>query len=173
MKNDNVEDYGISGIGHIESLWISKNRKTSIKTNLLTNYYGDFYAYDNDIRRQKESFNGINPVHNYTLFQSELGYEITSKTKTILKIAHVYRKVGTLNEIELGIQKKQVGFTIGQTFPSPTLPNWVENSRKRIYAGFQKKINKNSGLIFWIENIENGPQDSLLNSWLSIFLFLR
>ena len=81
--------------------------------------------------------------------------------------------MGALNEIELGIQRKQLGLTIGQTFPSPTLPNWVENSRERIYAGFQKKLNKNSGLIFWIENIEDGPQDSLLNSWLSISLFLR
>jgi len=173
IKNDNVEDYGISALGHIESLWISENRKASIKTNLSTNFYGDFYAYDNDIRRQKENFNGINPVHNYTLFHCELGYEIALKTKCIFKIAHVYRKVGTLNEIELGIQRKQSGFTIGQTFPSPTLPNWVENSRERIYAGFQKKINKNSGLIFWIENIKNNPQDSLLNSWLSISLFLR
>jgi len=173
IKKDNVEDYGISALGHIESLWISENRKTSIKTNLYTNFYGDFYAYDNDIRRQKENFNGISPVHNYTLFHCESGYEIASKTKCIFKIAHVYRKVGTLNEIELGIQKKQLGFTIGQTFPSPTLPNWVENSRKRIYAEFQKRINKNSGLIFWIENIEDGPQDSLLNSWFSISLLLR
>ena len=172
-KKDTIEDYGISALGHIESLWISKNKKASIKTNLLTNFYGDFYAYENDIRRQKENFNGINPVHNYTLFHSELSYEFALKIKSFCKITHVYRNVGALNEFEFGIQRTQLGFNIGKTFPSPTLPNWVENSSERIYGGFQKKINENSGLIFWIEKIKNNPHDSLLNSWLSFSVFLR
>ena len=168
LKKDSVEDYGLSGLSHLESLWISENQKTSIKTNLLANFYADLYADNNDIRQQKEDLNDITLVHNYTLFHNELSYAVSSKIKSMCNVSYIYLQVGTLKEIGLGIERNQQRIIIGQTFPSSNLPNWVENSRERIYALFQQNINENNRLDFRIENIENDPKASVFNSWFSI-----
>ncbi|MGA1823714.1 MAG: hypothetical protein ACMUIP_03550 [bacterium] len=166
-----VFDSAINQLTHLTSRWVSDTQRTSIKLDLTSNYYAGLHSNYNDIRKQKNDIDGIGLVHNYTLFSNELSYKISSKTTSILSFAYIYRNVGTQKKIEFSLAETKQKISIGQILPSKNLPNWVENSKKRIYTKFQRQVNKYNDLELLIEFIEPTPHTSSINSWLTFSLY--